>query len=378
MPPSLKRALLLAALILAVFFGLVAYNRATANDIDLLLGEDQPFGLRIALLEGADQTAVVAQAVFFPRRKRVLLYFVNTDARLEADDKTLLEMSPGSADRFARYTEVSSDYYLQIHATDLARLIDLGEGLNVFLEAPLVFENARFQYPDGLRAMPGDQVVEYAVARRKQERGSEYLSGVERLHRAESILLTLFWNIDSLAKRLEHPGLQQAAAGLLKTNLNGEELRSLFAYLADEDDLEISCLETPLEFVAGPGGGKLLVKETRARVLFSEFVENLNAGRLNGDNFPVEVLNGTEVGGQARRVKQFLQDRALPVLNAGNYPYKPLANSFIVDRSGNTFVPRRMVELTGFERSRVAFGRAPANVSVSLLIGEDFNPKNLR
>ncbi|MBX7059715.1 MAG: LytR C-terminal domain-containing protein [Leptospirales bacterium] len=377
MPPQLKRALWIAGIGLAVFFGLMAYNRATSNSIDLRLGESAPFAVRFAITEEDGSLPVVGQAVFFPTRKRLLLYFANTDARFDASGDLLSSMSPSGADRFSQYTDLGSEYHLHISRPQLGRLLDLGEGLSMFLEAPLVFENARFQYPDGLRIMPGEQALEYALARRKMERGSEYLSGVERLYRVESLLLTLFWNAAEFAHKLDSAAVQHSAVGLLDTNMNPEELASLFGYIVGRSELEISCLELPLDFVPGPGGGKLLVKETRSRVLFSEFVENLNAGRLNQDTFPVEVLNGTEVGGQARRVKQFLQDRALPVLNAGNYPLKPLASSYIVDRSGNTYAPRRVLELTGMDRTRVAFGRAAANVSVSLLIGEDFNPKHL-
>ena len=133
-----------------------------------------------------------------------------------------------------------------------------------------------------------------------------------------------------------------------------------------------------MELVRDGRQDKMLVNPKRGRVVFREYEDNLKAGRLNADLFPMEVLNGTEVGGLARRVKQFLQDRGLQVLDADNYPYKPLARSFIVGRSGDTYVATRVMEMTALERTRVVFGRVALDVDATFIIGTDFDTKQLR
>lgn len=380
MPVQVKRALFALGVLIVLGAVILGFRRWTANDLERRLADERPFAVRFALTDDEGKTLdALAQAVFFVERRRVLFYFVNTDASYEGDSDPISVRGPASADRLAKFTELSSDYYIHLTRSQLARLIDLAEGVTFFLEEPLIFENAEFQYPGGLRYFSGAQLTEFAVARRAQERGKEYLSGVERLYRIESALLTLLWNIESINKRLDSPEMRVfAAKNLASSNLNPEELSSLAAYLVPRQDIHISVMEAPLELLQENGRQRLVVNDRRARIRYSEFVENLKAGRLTQDSFPVEVLNGTEVGGQARRLKQYIQDRGMPVLHADNYPYKPIDQSYIVDRSGNTFIPARLAELTGLERHRVAFRRQALDVSVTFIIGQDFNPRQLR
>ena len=86
----------------------------------------------------------------------------------------------------------------------------------------------------------------------------------------------------------------------------------------------------------------------------------------------MEVLNGTETGGLARKVKQFLQDRGLVVLNTDNFPYKPQVKTVIVERYGSSFNALKLLELTGIDRKRVFFRRKALEVHASIIIGDDF------
>jgi hypothetical protein len=378
----LTRVILIAVGVLVLAASYLSYRQLTSNDLELKLASRDPFGIRLALLDDRNENRLecLAQVVIWPAEKRALLYFVNTHAHYEADDGLIRQMSPRAADQFRNFTDVRNDYYITINRSQAVRLLDLLEGMTLIVDEDQVFPDSAFQYPRGVRFYPGEQILEYALIERASEKDPArfYLNIIERLYRTESVLLNLYWRISEFRTLLAHRDLTSFAGSLPDSNLSSQELASLFNFLNLENEVHLSVLEVPMELAKQGREEILLVNPKRARIVYREFEENLRTGRLTSDLFPLEVLNGTEVGGLARRVKQFLQDRGLQVLDADNYPYKPLAKSFIVGRSGDTFVATRLMEITGLERSRLVFRRAALDVDVTFIIGTDFDTKQLR
>lgn len=385
----LTRLILLVATFVILLTSYFVYQRMTANDLELLLANEEPFGIRLAIVdkdpqEDSEFLAGLAQVVVYPERRMAALYFVNTEAHFDAEGKPLRDMSAGSADRFSEFTDVSTEYYVTLGRTEAVRLFDVLEGMTLIIEEDEEYPDAGFHYRRGVRFFPGAQIVEHALIRKPEEdRSKAYLAGIKQTYRLQSALLNAFWRLDEYRDILAAGPLAKFAASLPSTNLTVTEFTSLFTFLSPAEGGRITVLDVPLEFApldrrVYPPQQKLLVNFKRARLLFSEFNENLTAGRLDTDLFPIEVLNGTEVGGLARRVKQFLQDRGLQVLDADNYPHKPLAKTFIVGRSGDTFVTERLMKLTALERRRVVFRRAALDVDASLILGGDFDVRQLR
>lgn len=363
-----------AFVLLLIYFGYRAY---TANDLEKRLSEEEPIGIRVALVneENDDALEVLGQVVLYPHHDRILFYLLNTDASYEGDDDPISSESPRSADRFSRYTGVDNDYTATVTRANLARLLDLAEGLNVFLEDAVILENGLFQYPRGRQYWPGEQVVEYALGRVKQEPDRVHLSGVERLLRIESVLLNYFWNKQEYLAKFNDPALWLAAAGLIDMSLSPAEARSLLEFIA-RDEVHSSVLEVPLEQVAVTRFRKrLVVKDQRAKLLYNGFSDDMAAGRLNSDQFSMEVLNGTEISRLANRVQQYMKDRGGQVLDADNYPYKPVYETVVLERSGNSYNARKLLEITGMKPERVYFRRQVTDVKISLVLGEDFDIK---
>ena len=356
-------------------------GRWTASDLELELQSDEPVAVRLALTEDQEGREpglqALAQAIYYPEDNRVLLYFVNTDARYEADDDALAAMSPSGADQFSRYTDVSSQHYLHITRTNTVRLLNLLEGLTIFLDEPIEFKDEGFRYPNGLRFFPGEQLVEYMLGRTEIQPGREHLTGIDRVLRIESTLLNLFWDRGELAEILEDTNMALAAAGLFESDLTPEEIVSLFSVINADPELQMSVIEMPLEQAIANGTPVLVVKEQRARTVYIEYRDDVRTGVIDTDSFPVEVLNGTDVPRMAARMKSFLQDRALLVLNADNYRFKPLERSYIIERSGDTFRAQHFREMTGLAEKRVMFRRQPIDVDATLLIGRDFDTRQL-
>ena len=377
--PIYTRALLALAAI-AVLFGLYfIFKLTTANEAETRLRADRPLGIRIALLDDSnkDSLEVLLQAIIFPKNRQVCFYFVNTDAFYADEKKPIREMRVGAADRFSSYTGVKSDYYIYLKKSAGARILDLMEGLPFFLEEPIIFENAEFQYPQGFLFFSGMQIMEYSLARRKVAKGDAVASGIDRLFRQESVLLSLFGQIAKYRDLMKAQSMGSIALSLLDTNLTLAELSSLADALSS---MHANVLEVPLEAIPSPQSKdpKLAVRTQGAKNLFNDFTDNLASNQLRKNSFTLEVLNGTETKGMARRVKQYLQELGPMVLTTDNYDYKPLERTVILDRAGNTYHASVLAGKTGTPRSQIFFNRRAMQVNLTIIIGTDFKIKKLR
>ena len=350
------------------FWGL---RRMLASGVQERLRGSEPFGIRLTVTEGKE-TLALAQLVIFPDKNQALLAFINTDARFSQTGDPVARLSPASGDRFERFTGVSTDYSVQVSRTDLARLIDVAGGIPFFLEEPVFFKDALFQYPQGLELFSGAQLLEYAFGGLITKDKDVIFSSVDRVYRTESAVLSMVWRLERLRAAFAQTQMVEFAVSLLRTDLKPVELSALLTFLTD--DAFTAVLEVPLE--TGPKRTRdnpdFLVKEDSARKLFGEFKDRLSGGTLRRETYPVDLLNGTERKGLANRVKHLLKDQGPLVLAVSNYEPKPVEHSLVLDRIGNTFGAASFARKTGVKKERVFFLRRSAQVNLSLLIGNDF------
>lgn len=372
--------LLLLVIVTGGIFSVYSYlNR---NAMDGMLASTEPFGIQLALLDDeTENPLILSQMVVFPEEGHVLFYFINADAAYDEKSKPINESSLSSADRFAAFTGIANRYSIRVKRSRAVRILDILEGMGFFIEEQPDFVDAKFQYPVGQQFFSGEQIVEYATARARTDKGKEYISGVEQVLRAESVLLSLFWNRAAFSKKIEAGPIWEVVVGLFDTDLNGDELHSLVEYLTRDNAVNATVAEVPLTLQEStgypPSPPRLVVKEQRARVIYTTFIDNLRSGRLLSDSFAIEILNGTEINGLARKLKIFFQDRGPSVLDVNNYKNKPLKHTVIVERSGNTFYAEKMLEMTDLVRERVFFRRMNLEVDLSYIVGDDINRKKM-
>ncbi len=374
----LLRFFLILFVIFAFILSVLFYWQLTANDIELLLTKEKVFGVRLALLddEKDDSLEFLIQAIVFPEYKRVLLYFLNTDSYY--GDDLIRKLSPSSADLFHNYTAISSNDYIHIRCKDAKRLIDLLEGVVLFTEKDVFLEKAKYQYPQGIHHYSGEQVLEYILLKRQPEKrqSQKESSHVDRLFRQESMLLNLFWQRKAMAEHVSNDEMKNFIISLISTSLTNEELDSLLAYLLGED-IHLSTLEIPLELAAKQGKKITRVKESKVN-LFQNYLAKAKIGWAKPkDDYAVQILNGTQVQGLARRAKYSLQNLGPRIFDTDNYEPKPLIHTLILVRLGDTLPAMRLMHLTNMKSSRVIFARQASDVDLSLLLGTDFNAKKL-
>lgn len=379
---KISKILISTAIICALIFIVILIRRLFVNDVGGRIQSGDRFHIRIALINDSKEQPeldYLARLILYPETDQAILYSVSTDARYEVAGDPISSMSAFNADQFRNSVDSSADYHLYFTRESLARAIDLLGGMNLFLENNNIFKDAEFQYPAGFQQVPGRQMVEYAVASIDVEKGSEHLAQIDRLYRGQSLFLNLLWQYPFKSEQIENEELFRAFHSLADTDMDVDELRSLFKYFEDTE-VNLVSLEVPLYLENAPNTYKkqLIVQSERSRSTFEGFEKKLITGLYNEQSFPVDVENGTETGGLAGRVKKFLHGQGLDVLYADNFEYKPLEHSVIIERSGSFSVARRIMEMTGRKPERVFFRRESLDIFATFAIGLDFRIKDLK
>ena len=378
----LRRFLFIFIVLFAALISLFVYWRLTANDMSILLREGEPIAIRLALLDdkqglGKDSLEFLAQIIIFPKQKGLLLYCVNTDAHYNGD--LIRKMSPRSADHFGDYTELYSKDYIHIKRSQGERLLDILGGITFFVGETLFLKGTEYQYPNGVRYYPGEQIFEYMFSYQSvQKQSSAPKNPQERLLRQESMLLNLYWQRKILAAQLATQKLQSLALDLISSSLSQAELVSLMEYLLDED-IHLSVLELPLELRRYRGRNILSVKEERAAKFFRDrFAKAKIRWQKDQENYALQILNGTPTPGLARRLKFSLQNLGPRIIDVDNYEPKPLLRTMLVERSGDTSIAKHLMELMYMNKERVSFRRKISDIELSLIIGNDFSLKKFQ
>lgn len=374
--------LILLAVLMAGFFLFQWVRGFFADDVAARIADEEPFSIRFSVQKEQDGSLLsMARLMMYPAEKKAVFYFLNTASHYPDEQNNISTMSAFSADRFRDWVGTGANYNLYFTESNMARFIDFLGGMHVFLPQPVVIKESKFQYPHGIQFFTGRQAMEFSHGAIPLERGSDHLAQLDRLFRTESIILNLLWQLNGKQDFLEGEGVTEFLHSLAETDLTSDEFSSLLLYFATEEELDVFVLETPLQFEDDPTNPyekRLGVNEERCEEHYEEFMQEMRTGALDTASFPMDVQNGTERGGLAGRVKQFLHGSGTEVLYADNYERKPLPESVVLERSGSFSVARRIAFKTGRSRERVFFLRQPLDISGTFILGEDFQIKDLK
>ena len=374
----MKKFFLIFTLLAFLLVGFLFYFQESMNSVEVMLNTEEPFGFRFSISDDTQNNTIqfLAQVVIFPKWNRIFVYCLNTDAYYK--DKPIYKMSPRLADRLESYTKIKNTAYIHVNRTNGIRILNLTDGITFFSEEPFFFSQTKFQYSRGFHYYEGEQVLEYMILREGYSSSSSgFPNELGRLFRQESMILNLFWQRKNLVAKMP-PKMKDFAGGLIDTNLNQEELKRLFSYIF-LNEVHMKVLEVPLRAKKFGKKKRLLVKETRANDLFQNAMDEEFVGHSKPRHgYSLQILNGTEVQGLARRIKFFFQNLDIRILDVDNYEPKPLRKTVLMGRSGDTFPAKYLMEITGMKESQVSFFRKPLGIDLTLLLGLDFNAKKLQ
>lgn len=247
-------------------------------------------------------------------------------------------------------------FFVEIYAPDLERLVDLFEGIDLFILDQM--KNAQ-NFPFGINYCDGRKIVRYINT---AEENSIYI----KYDRVLDVLMSLYEDRERLS-RFNNPAFIGIAMKLVKTNMLPQEAQRIGELIMKEGDVMATMLTGFFK------DGYYVVDDITYKIYEKEFLRPLIAGKNEKEtdsSIRLKIANGTDVAGLARKMRESLIRDGLSVVEFGTSPYKKMNKSIIINRHASIAAAGRVSELTGIQnRYHITDNTQLHNIMI--IIGED-------
>jgi len=267
---------------------------------------------------------------------------------------------------------------------DFAKLVDLLEGLEIFIPDPVESYDTkpRILLPAGTVVLDGGKAVQYALYELEDE------DPAAAIGRRQRVMLSLIKRLGERYSYLSSKPVRSLFFSLSRTNIDNRSFERLVATLADIDVDKLV-----IQRVAGNQrdvSGQTLLFPFYDGTLIKDIVKQSLSSLVRQDDgwsaervYTIEVLNGTPRQGVARKTAELLQGFGYEALKVGNADSTDHATTEIIDRIGDGKAARLFADVIRCEtvrtERRAVSGDSgsddglEADVDFTLIIGKDFN-----
>ena len=247
-------------------------------------------------------------------------------------------------------------FYVEVYSAGLERIVDLMEGVSLFiLDQMKNPPNIHF----GVNYFDGQKVVRYINT---VDENSIYL----KYDRILDILMTLYENRERL-ERFRNPELIREVLKSAKTNILPQEALRIADIVFKDGDMMATTV---------PGffkDGFYVMDDITYKIYEKEFLAALIVNRNEKEidsSIKIKIINGTDVPGLARKMRERLIREGLNVVEFGTSPFRKMNKSVIINKHASIMAVNRVSELTGIDnRYHIADNMQLHNVMI--IIGED-------
>jgi len=280
-------------------------------------------------------------------------------------------------------TGVDIPFYYQISLQELEKMVDLIEGLDLFIANPVDMRKGEdvFLLPSGSVTLDGSKIASYLRYSVDGESDSEK---IDRNHKFIKSFL------EKMAEKriyLSSDQLYDFTKSMTVTNMDRKSYENFLFYLEDLDldRLQYNKVMGVKRFVDNkellfPHYGEQLLKELVNQI--EDYLVNIQSLSDQGIAFSVEILNGTDINGLASRTSQILKSFGYKIAGTGNATRtddKEYENTVILDRKGNPEAAKGLASLLKCERwHSEPDGSLDDTIDITLIIGKDFDGRYVK
>jgi len=269
-------------------------------------------------------------------------------------------------------------YYIHLDTQDFLQVIDLLEGLEIFIpdSVDITQDDDHIRIPSGRQILDGDKILEYLLYKNDEEREQDLYN------RRWAVLKAFIARLGGHDVYFNDPGFRKLIRDRFDTNLD-ETALSRYVHLLAQSNQE--------EMVSQRTMGNLRTVETKSgqkRLLFPHFegqllklglqqiISNLESAQMireGGKSVKIEILNGTDQTGLARRSRDLFMNYGLEVSRIGN-AQNSTDTTLIIDRKGNEAVAQEVAKIIRCENIITQIEASEGgDVDVTVVLGRDFN-----
>jgi hypothetical protein len=344
-----RKVLIVGTILMLVLVSLLVYychGMQTRNAVERLIQKKKIINILVA---GSNKNNDHKHKFFAivsinPDNNRIGITFIPPSFRIRLDDDgnhcaRIDEVVVFNFNRL-RYSmqkdlKLNIPFFAELYGVDAERLVNLVEGVDLFIldlqkDAP----SANF----GVNYFDGKKVMRYINA---VEENSIYL----KYDRILDVLMTLYKDRERMERfnRLEFISELMKS---VKTNLLPQEVLRIAEIVHKDGDVMATVL---------PGyfkDGYYVMDDITFRIYQKEFLAQLIMDKNQKEidaSIKIKILNGTDVPGLARKMRESLIREGLNVVEFGTSPYRRMNKSIIINKRGNIAAVNRVAELTGIQ-----------------------------
>lgn len=355
-----------ALVVLAVLFIYHCYGMKTRNAIDRMIQKKKIINILVA----GSNTPRDHKHKFFaivsinPDNRRIGITFIPPSFKIRLDD---------DGDNVARIDDVvvfnfnriryslqkdlrlNIPFYMELYASDVERAVNLIEGIDLFVLDQMNDAGAGF----GVSYFDGRKIGRYVNI---AEQNSIYL----KYDRILDVLMTLYHDRERL-ERFNNIEFIKVMIKTMQTNMLPQEVHRIGDLIFKDGDVMATILPGFLS------DGYYVMDDITFRIYEKEFLTQLIVDKSQKEvdsSIKIKIVNGTDVPGLARKMRESLIREGLNVVEFGTSPYRKMTKSVIINKRGNVAAVNRVAELTGIQNIYHVIDNTQL-YNVLIIIGED-------
>jgi anionic cell wall polymer biosynthesis LytR-Cps2A-Psr (LCP) family protein len=299
-----------------------------------------------------------------PGNKNIGITFIPPDYRIFMNDdgtkiKKISEVDFYYFDRI-KYTlkkdiKMNVPFYVVIYNKDVVRSVNLIEGVNIFfLDQSQNISKSDF----GLQYLDGEKVIQYINS---VEQNSIYL----KYDRILDIFLTLYNDKENSKKLFNYKFIGELFTNI-RSNLMSQEIYSIAKIAFESENIDSTLLPGDLDL----NDGYYTVDEVSYMSYKQEFLTNLVLRSDPDSNVKLKILNGTNIPGLARKLRNDLIRDGMNVVEFATSGYPAIHDSIIICRKSDMKSVKKISDMTGI--GKIYFVTDTMQLSnILIIVGED-------
>ncbi|RLD33121.1 MAG: LytR family transcriptional regulator [Bacteroidetes bacterium] len=289
--------------------------------------------------------------------------------------------SPGEyVGKVSNILNIDIPYYISIDLDDFSGIIDLFEGVNLFIANPVEILNkdSLVLLPSGNLVLDGSKAVSYLQYQDLS------LSGVEHISRRQKIIQSLFYQFNSKNAYLDSKNFINYLSSFINTNLKKDAVVSFFNIFTKLDTERIvfqrvlgnTRLVGEKSLLFPHYEGKLLRETVQQTITSLANTEVISADELNTT---IEILNATNQSGLASRTSQVFKSFGYDVARVANYDREKIDTTVVVSWNGDRTLAEKISEIIqcnniSYEPENYFENKINTyNSEIIIILGKDFD-----
>ncbi|MCX8123542.1 MAG: LCP family protein [Spirochaetes bacterium] len=332
---------LLCIVVLGIFY---VYRRLTRNAIDTLASNKELINILVAASNEYNERRHSFYAIlhFNPEKKSIGVTFIPPNYLVTLNKRT------GKARRLATLSfsdhndivdsleydlHITIPFYIELYASDVVKIIDLIEGVNLYV---LDQVKADLGFTTGINYCDGHKALWYI---NKVEQNSIYL----KYDRIMDVVLTLFTNKDLYKKYANKKYIGEMVSSI-NTNLLIQEMISLVDLVYDAKTVYTTVMPGKMD-----KENNYTVDDITRKLYEQKFLRPLVLDIKDSESIKVRILNGSDIPGLARKMRNVLTREGLTVVEFGTSPYEITDTTVIINQKGNLNAALKVSSILGID-----------------------------